>query len=217
MQNLLIIAPSSSEPAPVGSAGAIAQAMLRAVEVAGESGVRPLQVKVITPHDWANSSVSDADWLLCPLTLDLPNGLEFPARGVFDRCRAVEPMRQTVAAWAVATGDGAAWLPIVWTQKGPLFAEAIAQRETQYFQPLHLSDRQRQPLYALGQRLLRSLEALPAVYLLQFGYAEQGIWFDRLIPFPAEPAIASVGVQSPDLFQCHWRCLTNQPILELLI
>lgn len=43
------------------------------------------------------------------------------------------------------------------------------------------------------------------------------ICFDRLWPFPIAPAIASVGVQQPDLFACHWRCVTGQPIREITI
>jgi len=217
MQNLLIITGAHEADSTTAGPGAIADAMLQAVAVAGESGIRPAQVQVVTPSELATSVTSGLDWLVCPLTLELPDGLDFPARTLFERCRSVEALRQMVASWGEQTGEGTAWLPIVWTAKGPLYGEAIAPHGAGYTQPLHLSDALRQPLYALGNRLLRSLEALPAVYLLQFGYAEQGIWFDRLIPFPAEPAIASVGVQSPDLFQCHWRCLTNQPILELLI
>jgi hypothetical protein len=43
------------------------------------------------------------------------------------------------------------------------------------------------------------------------------IIFDRLWPFPASPAIASVKCQKPDLFACHWFCLTGKPIIELRI
>jgi len=87
-----------------------------------------------------------------------------------------------------------------------------------YYQPVHLSDRHRQPLYRLGFQLLDVLSAPPAVYLLQFAWAEEyKVCFDRLIPFPDKPAIASVGVQTPDLFECHWLCITGQPIHDLVI
>jgi hypothetical protein len=68
----------------------------------------------------------------------------------------------------------------------------------------------------LAYRLLRSLFATPAVYLMQFGLQEGSIYFDRLLPFPGEPAIASLGVQIPDLYTCHWHCLLGKPILDLL-
>jgi hypothetical protein len=41
--------------------------------------------------------------------------------------------------------------------------------------------------------------------------------FDRLLPFPGEPALASLGVQQPDLFAAHWQCLRGQPLLDLQI
>jgi hypothetical protein len=87
-----------------------------------------------------------------------------------------------------------------------------------YHQPVDLDDAQRQALYNLGYQLLNSIDATPSVYLLQFAFsAEQEIIFDRLWPFPAAPAIASITVQQPDLFTCHWRCITNQSIPDITI
>jgi hypothetical protein len=138
----------------------------------------------------------------------------------------------------VTTEAGDLWLPVVWTARGPLYAEVIAQHDDgKYFQPFHLSDRDRQPLYRLAQNLLSYLDAPPSVYLLKFTLVNDTdtseptadpdqpdkkqtghkIGFDRLIPFPDEPAIASIGVQEPNLFVCHWLCLTNQPIYDLVI
>lgn len=155
---------------------------------------------------------------LCPLTLELPPDLDFAGQQVFAACRQVNELRRWVTAQTgYRAGPATYWLPIVNTAKGPLYAEAIAQSALAYHQPLHLSDRQRQPLYQLGWRLLQHLQAPPAVYLLAFGYAGSELLFDRLWPFPAEPALASLNVQQPDLFTCHWRCLNNQPILDLLI
>jgi hypothetical protein len=155
---------------------------------------------------------------------------------------------------AIAMGDF--WLPVVWTVRGPLYAEVIArQPDGRYHQPCHLSDRVKQPLYHFAYSLLTSLSAPPAVYLIQFALQSPSpstglafvresshkmqeslpnakplrrhtnpspihhplILFDRLIPFPDEPAIASIGVQEPNLFTCHWLCLTHQPILDLKI
>lgn len=114
---------------------------------------------------------------------------------------------------------GDLYLPVVLTAKGPLYGEVISEGEatSRYQQPVDLPDNQRQPLYHLAYQLLQSLSALPAVYLLQFGYNEQNLVCDRLWPFPGVPAIASIGVQEPDLFTCHWHCLTGQPILDLTI
>jgi hypothetical protein len=157
-----------------------------------------------------------ANTIFCPLTLATPEQLGFPGQRVFRACRDIS-LRQRVEQWGYAAGTGEFWLPIVLTAKGALYAEVIALAEGRYFQPLHLSDRWRQPLYHLGQRLLDLLVAPPAVYLLQFGFLGETVCFDRLLPFPDLPATASIGVQTPDLYECHWRCLTDQAIVDLAI
>lgn len=176
--------------------------------------------------------------LFCPLTLHLPGYLPIvPQQEIYGFCRDIAGLRQTVSQeFHVATGEGDYWLPIVLTAKGALYAEVIGTKKGEmildqlpslaskasdlsgsYYQPIHLSDRWRQPLYQLGQRLLRLLDAPPSVYLLQFGFDHKQIRFDRLFPFPAAPAIASLNVQIPDLFTCYWKCITNQSILDLVI
>lgn len=107
---------------------------------------------------------------------------------------------------------GDLWLPIVLTKKGPIYGEVIGEGEipNSYEQPIDFSnhgsdgydDQIRQSLYYLGYQLLESINAIPSVYLLQFRMLEQEIFFDRLWPFPATPAIASVESQQPDLFAC---------------
>ncbi|MFN3926232.1 MAG: hypothetical protein ACK4QL_02685 [Pseudanabaenaceae cyanobacterium] len=134
-------------------------------------------------------------------------------------CQDVDALRELVAArWGIVKGRGNYWLPIICSLRGSVFAEVIGQTPTgKYIQPVDLTDQQRQPLYRFGFQLLDYLNAPPAVYLLQFGWEGQGhLLFDRLLPFPAQPAIASVGVQVPDLFTCHWLCLTEQPIPEIV-
>jgi hypothetical protein len=174
------------------------------------------------PTTFSQASLEAADWVF-PLTLNLPDFVAFPEREIYRICQNIPAMRQRVEQLGYLTGTGQFWLPIVLTAKGPLYAEAIGAEAASevvlptFFQPLHLSDRWRQPLYQLSQRLLRSLSAPPATYLMQFGFQGDTICFDRLLPFPAAPAIASLGVQSPDLFACHWLCITNQPILDLTI
>jgi hypothetical protein len=164
---------------------------------------------------------------ICPLTLNLPNWLEFSDQTVYRACRDVSKLRQQVEQWQYLAGAGDFWLPIVLTAKGPLYAEVIGVSGSlpqtteplspRYLQPIHFPDAWRQSLYELGYRLLRSLTAPPAVYLLQFGFQNQTLCFDRLLPFPGAPAIASLGVQVPDLFTCHWLCITGNPIHDLMI
>ncbi len=202
-------------------------ALERAISVGFGAGSETTDVKVISAsHLSINAEIVGAQ-LLCPLTLSVPEALMFPAQALYATCRDVAGLRRQLEAWQYITGDGTFWLPIVLTAKGALYGEVIGSDQGAalvntastlgYTQPVHLSDHQRQPLYALGQRLLRSLNASPAVYLMQFGWQDGAVCFDRLFPFPAAPAIASLNVQTPDLFACHWACLTGQPLLDLII
>ena len=157
--------------------------------------------------------------IVCPLTFQLPPSLEFPQQKVYRDCKDVMGLRQRVeGALRVPTGSGKLWLPIVLTAKGALYGEVIRSVDAlSYCQPFHFGDRDRQPLYELGQRLLKLVSAPPSTYLMQFGFAGDRVCFDRLFPFPAAPAAASLNVQLPDLFTCHWHCLTDTPILDLTI
>ncbi|XHX76810.1 MAG: hypothetical protein RBJ76_20580 [Stenomitos frigidus ULC029] len=207
-------------------------ALERAISGGSGAGLETTDVKVISAPDLSVNVGIVGAHLLCPLTLSVPETLVFPAQALYAACRDVTGLRKQLEAWQYTTGAGNFWLPIVLTAKGALYGEVIGNKETDlgkgaapaetalapdYMQPVHLSDHERQPLYALGQRLLRSLNALPAVYLMQFGWQDGAVCFDRLFPFPAAPAIASLKVQTPDLFACHWACLTNQPLLDLTI
>lgn len=226
--DVLIVVESDPNEVTTQMVSALKAAMLAKHQV--ESAL--IHVDVISSADLAADvlSVDDRavdDRLLCPLTLHLPPTLSFPAQAIYSACRNVESLRQQLAAWQYAIGTGAFWLPIVLTAKGPLYAEVIGlapdaaptveRVKPRYRQPVHLNDAQRQPLYALGQRLLRSLAAPPAVYLMQFGWQGDTLCFDRLLPFPAAPAIASLNVQTPDLFACHWACFSGQPLVDLVI
>lgn len=151
--------------------------------------------------------------IYCPLTLDLPD--TFPA--IYRHCRDRLGQRAWVAAELnYPTGEGDLWLPVIWTAKGPLYGEAITSQPTPS-QPFHLKDQQRQPLYALAYQLLRHYEAIPSVYLLKFALGTGDIQFDHLLPFPNHAALASIGVQTPDLLTCHWLCLTGQPLRDVVI
>lgn len=181
-----------------------------------------LELESTWTQDWGAKDV-----LVCPLTLNIPPNLPFRNEAIYKACRDVSGLRQQVAQQiGCETGDGNFWLPLVLTAKGPLYGEAIGLAEempenlssnSNYYQPFHLSDALRQQIYQIGHRLLQLLSAPPAAYLMQFGFKEGSICFDRLWPFPAAPAIASLGVQEPNLFACHWYCLTNIPILDLTI
>ncbi|MEG3894830.1 MULTISPECIES: hypothetical protein [unclassified Microcoleus] len=206
MSKVLIVAGGEKGPAASLSAAIAQSDLLTEVNICGVSELN-------------SGAIAPGGAIVCPLTLEVPENLVFPGRDVYRFCRNVSAARDRVAQELLfPVGEGNFWLPVVLTAKGPLYAEAIKlSGELSYSQPVHLSDVWRQQLYELAYGLLALLNAPPATYLMQFGFVGERICFDRLWPFPAAPAIASVGVQEPDLFACHWYCLTNKPIYDIEI
>ncbi|MFW6264079.1 MAG: hypothetical protein ACOC3E_00970 [Cyanobacteriota bacterium] len=188
---------------------------------------QPLAVEIIAAptlkSDKRFSQIDENAYIYCPLTIQLPDNFQFPGKKIYQDCHDVQARRQWVkerfgyATTNQDSGSGHHWLPIVLTAKGPFYGEVIGEGEmpNSYQQPIDLTDEQRQPLYRLAYQLLDSLAAPPSVYLLQFTLGKKGIIFDRLWPFPAAPATASIGKQQPNLFTCHWHCLTGQPIRDI--
>ncbi|AFY80834.1 hypothetical protein Oscil6304_1107 [Oscillatoria acuminata PCC 6304] len=218
------------EASAMGFPGADSEAIARMVEAlqGAIAQTHPTcEVKVTSISHLKNLSAPDSEVLFCPLSLNIPDSVIGDLQPLYQACQDVEGLRTVVAErWQVAPGTGNLWLPVVLTTKGPIYGEAIGladekqpgrEEMAQYIQPVHLPDRWRQPIYALGRRLLQWLEAPPTTYLIQFGWDEQGLWFDRLWPFPAIPALGSLGIQDPDLLTCHWYCLSGQPIYDLTI
>ena len=173
----------------------------------------------------AQKQTSTAGRIYCPLTIQLPKWLVFPSQKIYQSCQDILGRRTWVEEHLKCKSNpnlnwlGDLWLPVVWTADGPLYGEVIGEgvMPNAYEQPVELADNLRQALYSLASQCLEALEAPPSVYLLQFSVIEQEIVFDRLWPFPAAPAIASLGVQSPDLYSCHWQCLTDQAIADIQI
>lgn len=174
-------------------------------------------------------AIAPSDLYLCPLTLSLEAYSDMPKLSVYRVCAQITDIRRRVEQMGYATGEGNYWLPIVLTLKGPLYGEAIGCSNSTaiakladwpdaeiFSQPVHLPDAVRQPLYHVGYRLLCQLGAPPSVYLLQFGMQHDAIVIDRLFPFPAPPAVASLSSQTPDLFTCHWYCQFKYPIRDLV-
>lgn len=191
-----------------------------------KGGIQEVTVELVSAMQLSLRQGENQNGLVyCPLTIDIPPQFQFSHRDVFHACRDIPGRRHWVEqkfgipSLSGNNGLGDHWLPIVWTAKGPLYGEVICEgmMPNSYLQPMDLPDPQRQPLYRLGFGLLEQLEAPPAVYLLQFGHYNDQIIFDRLWPFPAAPAIASISLQAPDLFSCHWRCLTGQAIREVQV
>jgi hypothetical protein len=163
-------------------------------------------------------SVADPKAIYCPLTLNLPPTFKFWGQSIGRSCQDIDRLRDLAATTTgVKVGNGGnLWLPVIWTARDPIYGEVIGKSEgDNYRQPIHLDDLDRQSFDRFGYQLLTQLTAPPATYLMQFGKTDMGIVFDRLFPFPAIPALASIGVQQPDLFDCHWRCITGQSIVNV--
>ncbi|HLO47860.1 MAG TPA: hypothetical protein VK211_05510 [Kamptonema sp.] len=218
MPKVLIVMDADDEGAAVGAR--MGAAMGVAIAISSPSTV----AEICLISELNSAAIASTAATIYPLTLNLPDALVFPSQNIYRACRDVSAMRDRAGKqFGAIAGVGNFWLPVVWTAKGPLYGEVIgleAQKlsaQPNYSMPVNLSDVWRQQLYELAFQLLKSLSAPPATYLMQFGFQGKEICFDRLWPFPAAPAIASVGVQVPDLFLCHWYCLTNMPIYDLQI
>lgn len=160
--------------------------------------------------------------IYCPLTIDLPYQLPFPGQKIYQACKNIQGQRHWVEetlGYKTSMADtwlGDLWLPIILTPSKTLYGEVIGEGvvPNSYYQPINLPQKVYKSLHFLGDQLLKSLEAVPSVYLLQFRLLETEIVFDRLWPFPAAPAIASLGHPQGDLFAHYWNCISQQPRLN---
>jgi hypothetical protein len=227
MEKVVIII--NSESHGIGKPSRLSPVAERMVTALKQAIPEPITVEVLSAASlWSKTEaqkINRSDSIYCPLTIQLPYWFDFPGKTIYQSCRDIEARRTWVEqklAYKTSIGDswlGDLWLPIVLTNRGPLYGEIIGEGAipNSFQQPIDLTDELRQPLYYLAYQLLESLSAPPSVYLLQFSLSGQEIVFDRLWPFPAAPAIASIKVQQPNLYSCYWQCLTNQPILDLAI
>ncbi|BBA79894.1 hypothetical protein RGRSB_1467 [cyanobacterium endosymbiont of Rhopalodia gibberula] len=175
---------------------------------------------------WSNNltySKSNSNLIYCPLTIEIPPKFSFPVQKLYQTCQDIPGLQQWVEqnlGYKTSIRDswlGDLWLPIVVTGKQMLYGSVIGEGAipNSYEQPVELDRRVEKSLHSLAQELLTSLDAPPSVYLVQFRLLSNEIIFDRLWPFPAAPAIASLRYQQPNLFICHWYCLTQKPIVQV--
>lgn len=172
--------------------------------------------------DQAQQQTQMGGRVYCPLTIQLPRWLNFPGQAIYQACQEIQHRRQWVserlqlplckdAQWL---GDH--WLPVIVHPRGmefgPLIYEGMMPNAYGLISwELPPYERYQKPLTQLAQALMEQLQAPPAVYLLQFSVA-QGLMFDRLWPFPAAPAIATITEPQPNLFTYHWCCLNDLPL-----
>jgi hypothetical protein len=226
---VIIINAEVSEQGKLISASPVTQKMVEALQRSiAESSPASTVIEIVSAATlWSRNSRSckkESEAIYCPLTIQLPDYFDFPQKQIYSDCKDINARRRWVEknlGFKTSVGDswlGHLWLPIVLTDK-PVYAEIIGEGSmpNSYEQPVSIPNRQRKSLYSLAEQLLDSLDAPSATYLLQFSLYNGEIVFDRLWPFPAAPALITLKTQQPDLFTCHWRCLTQQPILDINI
>jgi hypothetical protein len=226
---VIIINAEVSETGKIISASPVTQKMVEAMQSSIANCSSPTAVEIVsaatlwTKHSKSiNRSNEDEQTIYCPLTIQLPDYFDFPQKRIYSDCKDINSRRRWVEKnldLKTSVGDswlGHLWLPIVLTDK-LVYGEVIGEGSmpNSYEQPITIPSRQRQSLHDLAERLLDSLAAPSATYLLQFSLYKGEVVFDRLWPFPAAPALITLKTQQPDLFTCHWRCLTQQPISNI--
>lgn len=201
--------------------------MVMALEAAIKADSPSTQVEVMaTATLWSKNTQPpqpDPDVIYCPLTIEVPSWLPFQGQKIYQDCKNVKGTRQWVdkmLGYKTSIGDswlGDLWLPIAVTPTELIYGEIIGEGAfpNSYEQPISLNKSLRSSLHELAEGLLESLDAPHSLYLLQFRLKGQNIVFDRLWPFPAAPAIASLTYPHPNLFSYYWHCLTHQPLPSL--
>ena len=229
-QVVIIINAEVSDKGKLISASPVTQKMVEALQRSIAEFSPGAIVEIVSAATlWSKHSRNikrsrDEKTIYCPLTIQLPEYFDFPEQRIYSACKDINSRRKWVEnnlGLKTSVGDswlGHLWLPIILTDK-PIYGEIIGEGSmpNSYEQPVAIPNRQRQSLHDLAGKLLESLEATPATYLLQFSLYKGEIVFDRLWPFPAAPALITLKTQKPDLFTCHWHCLTKQPVPEISI
>ena len=232
---VIIINAEVSDQGKLISASPVTQKMVEALQRSiAEFSLSSTAIEIVSAatlwskHSRNNSNsrkFRDDQTIYCPLTIQLPEYFDFPQKRIYSACKDINSRRRWVEknlGLKTSVGDswlGHLWLPIIFSADDPVYGEVIGEGSmpNSYEQPIIIPNRQRQSLHNLAAKLLDSLDATPATYLLQFSLYKGEIVFDRLWPFPAAPALITLKTQQPDLFTCHWHCLTQQPIPDISI
>ncbi|MEL6578238.1 MAG: hypothetical protein AAFQ14_00690 [Cyanobacteria bacterium J06621_12] len=228
---VIIINAEVSEQGKLLSASPVTQKMVEALQnsIAQDSPSRTVEI-VSAATLWSKHSRltikkdRNNDTVYCPLTIQLPEYFDFPQRKIYSACKDINSRRRWVEknlGLKTSVGDswlGHLWLPIIVTDK-PMFGQVIGEGSmpNSYEHPVAIPKRQQKSLHSLASELLDTLSAPSATYLLQFSLHKGEVVFDRLWPFPAAPALITLKTQQPDLFNCHWRCMTNQTIAKISV
>ena len=227
---VIIINAEVSDRGQLLSASPVTQKMVEALQRSIVEESPQIEIEIVSAATlWSKNRTTlkkdrNAETIYCPLTIQLPDYFDFPQRKIYSACKDINSRRRWVEknlGFKTSVGDswlGHLWLPIIMTNK-PLFCEVIGEgpMPNSYEHPVSIPKRQKKSLHELAAQLLNSLSAPPATYLLQFSLYNGEIVFDRLWPFPAAPALITLKTQQPDLFTCHWRCMTDRKIPKISI
>jgi len=225
MSKVIIIVNAHVSEGKISPTSPVAEKMATAMKQGIVKTNNSVIVEIIGAADlWAKSvnlSSAGDDLIYCPLTIKLPDWFHFHQQKIYQACSDLEHRRKWVKQhFGYQTSNensllGDMWLPIIITKNQLSYSYIISEGEmpNSYQQIFSFPDDLSSLLYNLAHDLLQSIQATPAVYLLQFKILEQKIIFDRLWPFPATPAIATLyNDQQPDLFTYHWHCLSHQSL-----
>ena len=228
MSKVIIIVNAQVEGGKISATAPVAERMALALSKSITNSLHSHEVKIISGADLWSKSVylaePSSDVIYCPLTIKVPDWFKFPAQSIYNACRDLEQRRKWVKQFfGYQTSQdnlllGDLWLPIILTNNNKLIYSSVISEgimPNDYQQPYDLTSEVNFKLQELARQLLDSINAIPSVYLLQFKLVGHDIIFDRLWPFPATPAIASINVQQPDLYACHWLCLSGQPVTNI--
>ncbi len=222
MSKVIIVVNAQVQGGKISATAPVTAKMASALSKSVTSANSSNEIEILSGADlWSRSihlSEASEDLIYCPLTIKLPDWFHFPAQKVYYACRDLEKRRR----WVKHNFDyqtthdnvwlGDLWLPLILTKEKLIYSSIIGEgmMPNDYQQPNSVPLEIYSGLKKLGSQLLDSINAVPSVYLLQFKIVDHEIVFDRLWPFPATPAVASVNAQNPDLYSCHWRCLSGQ-------
>lgn len=221
MSKAIIIVNAHVNEGKITPTAPVAEKMATAMKQGIINSDKTREVKIIGAADlWAKSvnlHSDSKDLIYCPLTIKLPDWFNFTAQRIYKICGDVENRRKWVKhnfGYQTSSDNsclGDLWLPAILSSEKISYGDIIGEGEipNSYQQFFSFPDELKNLLYSLTNSLLDSINAIPAVYLLQFKILEEKIIFDRLWPFPATPAIVSINNQQPDLFTHHWQCLSS--------
>ncbi len=223
---LIIVNAEVNDQGQVNAASPVIARMVKALQQGISHHSPEITIEVVSVGSlWSKiqkSNGSQVNTIYCPLTIQLPEYFNFPAKSIYQACKDISARRRWVErnlGIKTSVGDswlGHLWLPVMLKDQKIAYGEIIGEGEmpNSYEQPIEFPKKHRQSLQCLASDLLKHLSAPPSVYLVQFSLYSNEIVFDRLWPFPAAPALASLRGQYLDLFSCHWLCLNQKPISD---